>query len=155
MQGVDFTTLVAACHELKTCWMPAKVEQIYQRDRYTLLMALRTVRSRGWLLMSWHPQAARLCMGEAPPRSPDTFTFSDQLRHQLNGLALVDISLKAPWERVAELKFAKRPQDPVEWSVLVEVMNKYSNVILVNQNGAIVTAAHQVSAKQSRLRPIH
>ena len=156
MQGVDFTTLlVAACHELQVCnGCHAKVEQIYQRDRYTLFLALRTVQARGWLLISWHPQAARLCMADAPPRVPDTFTFSDQLRHQINGLALVDISLKADWERVAELKFAKRPQDPVKWSIFVEVMNKYSNVILAKQDGIIVTAAHQVSAKQSRLRSI-
>lgn len=154
MQGVDYTTLMAVCHEIKQLWVPAKVEQIYQRDRYTLLLALRTVNQRGWFLLSWHPQAARLCMGNAPPRVPDTFTFSDQLRHQLNGLALVDIDLKMPWERVVELKFAKRPQDAHEWSLFVEVMNKYSNAILTNAEERIVTAAHQVSAKQSRYRPI-
>jgi predicted ribosome quality control (RQC) complex YloA/Tae2 family protein len=33
-------------------------------------------------------------------------------------------------------------------------MGKYSNAILVNANGEIVTAAHQVSSKQSRVRPI-
>ena len=154
MQGVDFSTLVAASYEIQSQWVPARVEQVYQRDRYTLYIALRTVRSRGWLLVSWHPQAARICMADPPPRSPDTFTFSDQLRHQLNGLALVDIGLKSDWERVLELKFAKRPQEPLQWSVMVEVMNKYSNVILTNCDGAIVTAAHQVNAKQSRLRSI-
>ncbi|MEM9135902.1 MAG: NFACT family protein, partial [Cyanobacteria bacterium P01_F01_bin.42] len=133
MQGVDYTTLVAACHELQHQWVPAKVEKIYQRDRYNLYLALRTVNSRGWLLISWHPQAARISLSDAPPRIPDTFTFSDQLHHQLNGLALVDISLRTSWERVAELKFAKRPQDPAAWSLLVEIMNKYSNVILLNQ----------------------
>jgi predicted ribosome quality control (RQC) complex YloA/Tae2 family protein len=33
-------------------------------------------------------------------------------------------------------------------------MGKYSNAILVNANSEIVTAAHQVSNKQSRVRPI-
>lgn len=154
MQGVDYTTLVAACHELQAHWVPAKVEQVYQRDRYTLCLSLRTVNQRAWLMLSWHPQAARLCIGEAPPRVPDTFTFSDQLRHQLNGLALVSIQLHSEWERVVELQFAKRPQDSKQWSVFVEVMNKYSNVILANADGQIVTAAHQVSEKQSSLRAI-
>ncbi|NJN23647.1 MAG: hypothetical protein HC810_03640, partial [Acaryochloridaceae cyanobacterium RL_2_7] len=154
MQGVDYTTLVAACHELQAHWVPSKVEQVYQRDRYTLCLSLRTVSQRGWLTISWHPQAARLCMGDAPPRLPDTFTFSDQLRHQLNGLALISIQLHSEWERVVELQFAKRPQDAKQWSVFVEIMNKYSNVILANAEGQIVTAAHQVSHKQSSLRAI-
>ena len=154
MQGVDYTTLVASCHELQTHWVPAKVEQVHQRDRYTLCLSLRTVKKRVWLIISWHPQAARLCIGDAPPRVPDTFTFSDQLRHQLNGLALISIQLHSEWERVVELQFAQRPQDSKQWSVFVEVMNKYSNVILANADGQIVTAAHQVSSKQSSLRAI-
>ncbi|MCU0533314.1 MAG: NFACT family protein, partial [Hydrococcus sp. Prado102] len=115
MQSVDFTTLTAACAELRTQWLPARIEQVYQRDRYTIALALRTLDRRGWLTLCWHPQAARICLGDAPPRTPDTFTFSDQLRHQLNGYALIAIDAIAPWERVVDLQFAKRPGDPPQW----------------------------------------
>jgi predicted ribosome quality control (RQC) complex YloA/Tae2 family protein len=74
--------------------------------------------------------------------------------HQLGGLALVDFVAIAPWERVLDLQFARRPGDPILWHLYVEIMGKYSNVILANQDQLIVTAAHQVSANQSRLRPI-
>ncbi|MCM1985380.1 Rqc2 family fibronectin-binding protein [Lyngbya confervoides] len=154
MQGVDYTTLVASCHELSQRWIPSRVEQFYQRDRYTLCMAIRTAHKRGWMEISWHPQAARIALGSPPPKHPDTFTFSDQLRHQINGLALVDLTFKRPWERVVELKFAQRPQDPIQGSLMVEVMNKYSNVVLLNADQVIVAAAHQVSAQQSRQRPV-
>ncbi|WP_416674562.1 Rqc2 family fibronectin-binding protein [Egbenema bharatensis] len=154
MQPVDFTTFTAACSELRLDWIPARLEQVYQLDRHSISLSLRTLSQRGWLTISWHPQAARFCLGEAPPRTPDTFTFSQQLRHQLGGLALVAIQPIAPWERVADLQFARRPGDPVLWHLYIEIMGKYSNAILTNQNNLVVTAAHQVSHQQSSVRTI-
>jgi predicted ribosome quality control (RQC) complex YloA/Tae2 family protein len=154
MQQVDLTTLVAVCHELATCCLPAKLEQVYQGDRHTLHLCLRTFTAKQWLLVSWHPQAARLHLSNPPPSVPDTFTFSQQIWHQVAGLALVGLQTVSPWERVVDLQFARRPGDDVLWHLYVEVMGKYSNAILVNGDGAIVTAAHQVSSKQSRVRPI-
>ena len=154
MQPVDFTTLTAACAEFRIDWLPARLEQVAQLDRYTIALALRTLNQRGWLTLSWHPQAARLCLGDSPPRTPDTFTFSQQIRHQLGGLALAAIAPVAPWERVVDLQFANRPGETVLWHLYVEIMGNYSNVILTNQENLIVTAAHQVSDRQSSVRPI-
>lgn len=154
MQPVDFTTLMAAHAELQRDWLPARCEQVVQRDRTTLCMALRTLTGRGWLTISWHPQAARLHIGVAPPRTPDTFTFSQQLKHQLNGLALVAIATTAPWERVLDLQFAPRPGDEIQWHLYVEIMGKYSNVMLVNAQNQVVTVAHQVTAQQSSVRSV-
>ena len=89
MQPVDYTTLTAACSELRAHWQPSRVEQVYQRDGHTIAIALRTLKQRDWLDISWHPQAARICISNPPPRVPDSFTFSQQLIHQLGGLALV------------------------------------------------------------------
>lgn len=154
MQPVDFTTLVAVRQAFVAETLPARLEQVYQCDRFTLALALRTLTGRSWLTISWHPQAARLHCGDAPPRSPDTFTFSQQLWHQLGGLALCAVELVKPWERVLDLQFCQRPGDPVLWHLYVEIQGQYSNAILVNEQGDIVTAAHQVSASQSSLRPI-
>jgi predicted ribosome quality control (RQC) complex YloA/Tae2 family protein len=154
MQSVDFTTLAAVCAELKSNWLPARVEQVYQVDRYTVALYLRTIDRKGWLYLSWHPRAARVHIGDAPPKVPDTFTFSDQLRHQLNGYALTGLEFVAPRERVIDLQFAKRPDDPAVWHLFVEVMGKYSNVILTNGERQIVTVAHQVNSSQSSVRTV-
>lgn len=154
MQPVDYTTLKALCWELEQQWLPARIEQVIQRDRFTLALGLRTVNQRGWLTLSWHPQAARLCMDQAPPRTPDTFTLSQQLRHQLNGLALTQITLPTPWERVVELQFARRPGEAPLWMIYLEVMGQYSNVILTTAEQMIVTAGRQVNHQQSSLREI-
>lgn len=154
MQTFDFTTLTAICSELSAQWLPSRVEQVYQRDRYTIAIALRTFKERGWLEISWHTQGARICIGSSPPRLPDTFTFSQQLIHQLNGLALVAIEIIAPWERVIDLQFARRPGESPLYHLYVEIMGKYSNVIFTNANKEIITAAHQVSPQQSSIRPV-
>jgi predicted ribosome quality control (RQC) complex YloA/Tae2 family protein len=145
---------MAACCELRSDWVPGRTEQVYQRDRYTIALCLRTLKRRGWLTISWHPQAARICLGDPPPKTPDTFTFSDQLRHQLSGLALIAINAIAPWERVLDLQFGRRPGDPAIFHLYVEIMGKYSNVILTGADNLIITVAHQVSTQQSSIRPI-
>lgn len=154
MQPVDFTTLMAVAQDLRNHWVPSRCEQVVQWDTTSLALALRTFDQQAWLTLAWHPQAARLHLAEAPPRGQDTFTFSRQLKHQLNHLALVAIDGVADWERVLDLQFGPRPGDPPQWHLYVEIMGKYSNVILVNAQNLIVTAAHQVSDQQSRVRPI-
>ena len=154
MQPVDYTTLVASCSELRSQWLPARLEQVYQRDRFTISLALRTLKKRGWLDISWHPQAARICISDPPPRIPDTFTFSQQLKHQLGGLALIAIAEVSPWERVLDFQFAKRPGEAPLRHLYVEVMTKYSNIILTTANNLVITCAHQVNSQQSSVRQI-
>ncbi|YAI82514.1 MAG: Rqc2 family fibronectin-binding protein [cyanobacterium endosymbiont of Rhopalodia sterrenbergii] len=154
MQPFDVTTLTAICRELQTYWIPSRLEQVYQRDRHTISLALRTLEKHSWLTISWHPQAARLCIGDPPPHTPDTFTFSDQLRHQLNGYALTSLEMIAPWERVVDLQFAKRPGEPPVWHLFLEIMGKYSNIILTDAKQQIITVGHQVTANQSSVRTV-
>jgi predicted ribosome quality control (RQC) complex YloA/Tae2 family protein len=154
MQQVDFTTLLAACQELAREWVPAKLETVYQFDKHTLAIGLRNFSGRGWLLISWHPEAARMHLTQPPPKITDTFTFSQQLRSQLGGLALVAIEPVAPWERVMDLQFAQRPGDPLLYHLFVEVMGKYSNATMTAADRSIIATAHQVSDKQSSVRTV-
>jgi predicted ribosome quality control (RQC) complex YloA/Tae2 family protein len=152
LQPVDFTTLLALREDLGQMLLPARLEQVHQGDRYTLYLALRTFQGRRWLTLCWHPQAARICIGDAPPRQTEVFSFGPQVWHQLGNLALVAIESPVAWERVLDLQFAQRPGDPVLWHLYLEVMGQYSNLVLVNQEGQIVTAAYQVGQRQTRLR---
>ncbi|MEM8718388.1 MAG: NFACT RNA binding domain-containing protein [Cyanobacteria bacterium P01_G01_bin.39] len=154
MQPVDYTTLMASCAELNRDWIPSRLEQVYQRDRFTISLALRTLKAKPWLTICWHPEAARINLGDPPPRTKDTFTFSDQLRHQLKGLALTGIKAIAPWERVIDLQFATRPGEAPLWHLYVEIMGKYSNVILTDAQQQIIAPARQISASQSSVRPL-
>ncbi len=153
MQPFDYTTLRAVCFDLQV-WLPARIEQVVQRDRHTLCLLLRTIAEKRWLTICWHPQSARLHLDEPPPREPDTFTFSQQLQHQIKGLALVAVAPICDWERAVELCFAPRPGDPIVWRLYVEIMGKHSNVLLVNPENQLVCVANQVSDRESSVRPI-
>ena len=154
MQQVDFTTLTAAVRELQPDWIPARVETVYQRDRYTLALSLRTLDKRGWIAISWHPQAARIVLTDPPPRIPDTFTLSQQLRSVLGGLAMIGMEIVSPWERLVRLAFASRPGAEALYYLYVEPIGKYSNLTLTDADNLIITTAHQVSNKQSSVRTI-
>jgi predicted ribosome quality control (RQC) complex YloA/Tae2 family protein len=154
MQQVDFTTLTAAVRELQPEWVPARVESVYQKDRYTLALSLRTLDKRGWIAISWHPQAARIVLTDPPPRVPDTFTLSQQLRSVLGGLAMTEMEIVLPWERLVRLAFAKRPGAEALYYLYVEPIGKYSNLTLTDADNLIITTAHQVSNKQSSVRTI-
>jgi predicted ribosome quality control (RQC) complex YloA/Tae2 family protein len=154
MQQVDFTTLTAAVRELQPDWIPARVETVYQRDRYTLALSLRTLSKRGWIAISWHPQAARIVLTDPPPRIPDTFTLSQQLRSVLGGLAMIEMDIVSPWERLVRLAFATRPGAEALYYLYVEPIGKYSNLTLTDADNLIITTAHQVSNKQSSVRTI-
>lgn len=154
MQTFDYTTLKAVCSDIRDRWLPSRLEKVYQRDKYTIAIALRTLKGRSWLDISRHPQAARICIGEPPPRTPDTFTFSQQLMHQLGGLALIEIETIAPWERAIDLKFARRPGESPLYHLYVEIMGKYSNMVLTDANNQIITVAHQINQQKSSVRPV-
>jgi predicted ribosome quality control (RQC) complex YloA/Tae2 family protein len=154
MQQVDFTTLTAAVRELQPEWIPSRVEQVYQRDKFTLSLGLRTLDKRGWITISWHPQAARIHLCDSPPRTPDTFTLSQQLRSVLGGLAMTEMTMGTPWERMVYLKFARRPGEDPLYHLYIEAIGKYSNLTLTDADDLIITTAHQVSNKQSSVRTI-
>ncbi len=154
MQQVDFTTLTAAVRELQQDWIPSRVETVYQRDRHTLSLGLRTLDRRGWMTISWHPQGARIVLADPPPRIADTFTLSQQLRSVLGGLAMVDMTIVYPWERLVQLQFARRPGENPLYRLYVEPIGKYSNLTLTDADDLIITTAHQVSNKQSSVRTI-
>lgn len=154
MQSVDYTTLVAICDSLNNSYIPSRLEQVYQIDRYTISLCLRSLHQKAWLTISWHPQAARICIGNPPPRGKDTFTFSEQLRHLINGYALIGVKIVADWERVVDFQFAKRPNEEPLHHLYVEIMGKYSNVILTSADNQIITVAKQVTADKSSLRTV-
>ncbi|MGY6529531.1 MAG: Rqc2 family fibronectin-binding protein [Cyanobacterium sp.] len=154
MQPVDYTALVAICHSLNTEYIPSRLEQVYQCDRTSISLCLRSLKKKSWLTIAWHPEAARICIGNPPPRKKDTFTFSEQLRHLISGYALIGVDIVSEWERVIDFQFAQRPNEKPLYHLYVEVMGKYSNVILTNAQQQIITVAKQITSAKSSVRTV-
>jgi predicted ribosome quality control (RQC) complex YloA/Tae2 family protein len=58
------------------------------------------------------------------------------------------------WERVVELGFARRPGEPDQRWLVLELMGRRSNLFLLDERRRVVAAGRQVRPEQSRLRPI-
>jgi hypothetical protein len=135
---------------------PPLPTKVVQPDAYTLSLRLRTPLRQGWLHLSWHPTAARLAAGGAPPRgaASEAFSFAAAASSALRGLVLTGAALPRPWERAAELSFGPRPGAPPACGVVCEVMANYSNVVLTDGSGTVIAAAHQVGGRMSSLRQV-
>jgi predicted ribosome quality control (RQC) complex YloA/Tae2 family protein len=125
--------------------------QVVQPDPYTLSLRLRTPLRHGWLHLSWHPTAARACVGPPPPRgaASEAFSFAEAAAAQLRGLVLTGAALPAAWERVAQLSFGVRPGEAPTRLAFCEVQGRLSNLVLADaaRNCEVLVAAHQVGGR--------
>lgn len=159
VQSFDFTALVAAVSELQQQWVPSRVEESVQYSHSAVALRLRTMEHTLWLYLSWHPTLAHIGISsQGPPRGAvsEAFPFGEQLHGALKGLVLINATLPQPWERTLTLEFAVRPGDPPSMLLFVEIVGRYSNVVLVEARGKTVLAAgHQVGVKQSSVRAVY
>lgn len=153
LQPLDYTSLRAVLSELDPLIVPSRFEKAQQSEAHTLQLGLRTLSGSQWLELSWLAEAPRLLAIPPPPRLGDGSTLAQQLQHGLRGLALVELHQPA-WERVVELRFAPRPGEPIERSLVLELMGRHSNLFLLDAERRVIALARQVRDRQSRLRPI-
>ena len=153
IQAIDATTLRALLAELRSSLLPSRFEKAQQSDPHTLQLALRGLEGCRWIELGWQAEAPRLHGISAPHRQGEGSTLAQQLQHGLRGLALVSIEQQG-WERVVELGFARRPGEPDQRWLVLELMGRRSNFFLLDERRRVVAAGRQVRPEQSRLRPI-
>lgn len=153
LQPMDLTSLRAVLSEWRGLLLPSRFEKAQQATSQSLQLGLRHLGGIQWLELCWQAEAARVHAIAPPPRQGDGSTLAQQLQHGLRGLALT--SLEQPgWERVVSLGFARRPGEPLEKRLVVELMGRHSNLFLLDGDDRVVAVARQVKPGQSRLRPI-
>ena len=150
---MDLTTLRAVVAELGPQLVPSRFEKAQQPAGQRLQLGLRSLEGLHWLELSWLAEAPRLHGIAPPPRQGEGSTLALQLQHGLRGLALVTLSQHG-WERIVELGFARRPGDPLERTLVLELMGRHSNLFLLDQARVVVALARQVREQHSRQRPI-
>ena len=153
VQQQDFTTLCAVCHELAHQAAPGRFVNARQSDGATVHVGLRTVSAHLWLELSWSAEAPRFHPCLPPPRHGAGSTLARQLQYGLRGLTLTTLQ-QPPWERVVQLAFSKRPGDPVERRLVLELMGRHSNLFLLDAGDRIMAMGRQVKPRQSRVRPL-
>ena len=138
----DSITLTTVMPELKGL-IGARVSRIQQPTRLELILTLRGSNGSSRLLISAHPERARIHITTASPVSPSRPPgFCLYLRRHLEGARLKHI-IHPESERIIQLQFTPRDQlgEKEPLLLIAETMGRHSNIIVVNQRQNLILAA--------------
>lgn len=150
----DGVTLHFIKEEIRGIAEDARVSQIHQPNKDELVIALRTKNGNKKLLISSRANSPRVCFTENAPENPATPPMLCMLlRKRLGGAKLVDVR-QPGLERILFLDFTAINElgDIVRLTLCVEIMGKYSNIILIDGNGNIIDALKRVDFTMSSQR---
>lgn len=141
---------------LKNELMFGKVNRIYQVSKYEMLFQIRANRKNVKLLISCHPNYARLNLTQIDyptPTTPSVLTMT--FRKHLEGSFIKDIR-QVNYERICEIDFLGRNElgDDVLYTLYIEIMGKHSNIVLTKPNNIIIDALKRISPSMSTVRII-
>lgn len=140
--------------ELEQSAQGARVEKIYQPNREEMVFLLRTRTEQFKLLISARANSARIHFTHSVPENPKQPPMLCMLlRKRLSGAKLVQIR-QPNLERLLFLDFDSINElgDPVRLTLVSEIMGRYSNIILIDENGRIIDALKRVDADMSSER---
>lgn len=143
-------------NEISAFAVGARVEKIHQPSKEELVFSLRSREGAKKLLVSARADSARIHFTEFPPENPAKPPMLCMLfRKHLLSAKITDIEQDG-LERILTIGFNSTNElgDPVHFSLIVEIMGRYSNVILVDENGIVVDALKRVDEEKSQVRTI-
>lgn len=143
-------------NEIEAFAVGARVEKIHQPSKEELVFSLRSREGAKKLLVSARADSARIHFTEFPPENPAKPPMLCMLfRKHLVSAKITDITQDG-LERILSIGFDSTNElgDPVHFSLIVEIMGRYSNVILVDENGIVVDALKRVDEEKSQVRTI-
>ncbi len=140
--------------ELEGKLVGARADKIHQPNREELVMAFRSRESACRVLFSARANSARVHLTQIPlenPKQPPMLCML--LRKKLQGARLAAIR-QPGLERLLHFDFdaVNELGDRVTLTLTMEIMGKYSNIILSDENGKIVDALKRVDAGMSSQR---
>lgn len=133
-----------------------RVDKVHQPSKEEILLTFRTYNGNVKLLLSAKADSARIQITDQyieNPQNPPMLTML--LRKLLCGAKLTEIRQEG-FERILTLVFDARNElgDPVEYKLVIEIMGKYSNIIIVDKNDKIIDCVKRVDASKSSVREI-
>lgn len=126
----------AMVHELREHILDGRITKIHQPFNNELLIRIRANRKNYQLLLSAHPQYARVQLTnirlENPPEPPQ---FCMVLRKYIENSRLVGIN-QIENDRIIEFVFTGRDElgDEQYYYLIAEIMGRHSNILLVNKD---------------------
>jgi len=140
--------------EIESRLTDSKVDKIYQPMRDQLVLSMRSREGTDLLLISARANSPRINITNVKPENPKVPPMLCMLlRKRLTGARLRRV-IQPELERLLMLEFEGKNElgDTVMLSLAVEIMGQYSNIIFIDENGAIIDAVKRVDASMSSQR---
>lgn len=137
--------------ELNECLSGGRIDKIIMSDKSTLALCIRARGKNNDLLIT-AATSPRCFLTSSRPKSTDVpLSFCLHLRRHIGGGTIDRISA-LPFERILRADITARDDlgAPVGYILFIEIMGKYSNVVLTDENGKITDALKHVGFEESR-----
>ena len=136
---------------------PCKINKIYRISNTEILFHLRTNDGKKTLMISAHPTYNRINISEKSyptPEEPSNFVMV--LRKYAEGAMITNIQ-QGGLDRWCVFELSKRNAlgDRITLKMYIELMGKYANVILVDENNKVVDALKRIPPFENNRRTIH
>lgn len=153
--ALDGAFLYAVKQELSSL-IGGRIDKVYQPSRDEIIISIRSEGSTKKVLFSSGANCARVHLTETSPENPKTPPmFCMLMRKHLGGGKLLSIRQDG-LERILYFDFECMNEigDMVRVTVAIEIMGRYSNIILISGEGRIIDAIRRVDAEMSRERMV-
>ena len=137
--------------------VPAKINKIQQVSDSEILFTIRANNRNYKLMISAHSTYNRMHLSERSYTTPDTpNNFIMVLRKHISGAIIKDMK-QVGLDRVVVFTLEARNElgDIHSMYMYVELMGKYANVILVNEDNKVVDALKRIPPFENNVRTIH
>ena len=143
-------------NEIAQFAIDSRVDKIHQPSKDEIIINLRSRQGSKKLLLSYNADAARIHFTEFPPENPaKPPMFCLLLRKRLTGAWVTDIE-QDNLERILKINFSGTDElgDKTNYSLIIEIMGKYSNIIFVGKDGKIIDSMKRVDENKSHIREV-
>ena len=143
-------------NEVSAFAVGARIEKIPQPSKEELLFSLRSREGAKKLLLSCRADTAGIYFTDYPPENPSKPPMLCMLlRKHLSGAKILSLEQDG-LERIIRIKLQAVNElgDLVGFTLVVEIMGRYSNIILVDGNGIIMDALKRVDEGKSHVRTV-
>ena len=134
----------------------ARIEKINQPSKEELMLSLRSREGAQKLLLSCRADTAGIYFTSYPPENPAKPPMLCMLlRKHLTGARILSLEQDG-LERIIKIKMQAVNElgDLVLFTLAVEIMGRYSNIILIDEKGIIVDALRRVDEGKSHVRTV-
>lgn len=146
----------ALTDEFNNNYIGARVDKIYQTEKDEIMINMRSKDGSFKVLVSASSNNPRFYVSKMSKENPsEAPLFSMILRKNLSGSKLVKVE-QFGFDRAAQFVFSGYNEFHEEalYYLVVEIMGKYSNIVLCNENHKVIDAIKRVSTVMSSKREI-